>query len=98
LIYPFSYDRDYFYEYSSVNVDNASNVRLQDITLSYDFLKTTFPKLPFTRLQVFLYANNIGLIWRANKDHLDPDAIPGEGATTTMPIPRSFSVGIKGTF
>ncbi len=98
LIYPFSYDRGYFYEYSSVNVDNASHVRLQDITLSYDFLKSVYHNLPFKKLQLFLYGNNICILWRANKDHLDPDAVPGEGNTTTMPVPRSISVGLKGLF
>ena len=98
VIYPFSYDRDYFYEYSSINVDNGDNVRLQDISLSYDFSKSAFLRIPFSKLQVFIYSNNIGILWRANHDGLDPDAVPGEGNTTVMPNPRSISFGIKGTF
>ena len=98
LVYPFSYDRDYFYEYSSVNVDNGSHVRLQDVSLSYDFLKSQYHRLPFKNLQVSLYANNICIIWRANKDHLDPDAVPGEGNVGTMPVPRSIAIGLKGSF
>jgi len=98
MVYPFDYDRSYFYEYSSINVDNGDNVRLQDINLSYDFNKSAYPGLPFNTLRLFLYANNIGIIWRANHDGLDPDAVPTSGSNTTMPNPRSISFGFKGTF
>lgn len=98
LIYPFDDNRSYFYEYSSVNVDNGSHIRLQDISLSYMFNKSAYPGLPFNSLQLFVYANNVAILWRANHDGLDPDAVPSEGNTTTTPSPRSFSVGIKGTF
>lgn len=98
LSYPFSYDGSYFYQYSSINVDKGDQIRLQDINLSYTFTRSAYPGLPFTNLQLFVYANNIGLIWRANHDGLDPDAIPGGNNTSTMPNPRSISFGIKGTF
>jgi hypothetical protein len=98
MVYPFDYDRSYFYEYSSINVDNGDNIRLQDINLSYDFNKAAYPRLPFNNLRLFLYANNIGILWRANHDGIDPDAVPTAGSNTTMPNPRSISFGIKGTF
>ena len=98
MIYPFSSDRDYFYEYSSINVDNGSNIRLQDISLSYDFKKSKYLGLPFNSLKLFFYANNIGILWRANHDGLDPDAVPAENDITTKPVPKSISFGVKGTF
>ncbi|MCQ6958280.1 SusC/RagA family TonB-linked outer membrane protein [Mucilaginibacter sp. JC4] len=97
ISYPFSSSRDQFYKYAEVNVQRADHVRLQDISLSYNFNKSTFRKLPFSALQVFIYANNVGLIWKANNKGLDPDAIPTSD-NTTMPLPRSISVGIKGNF
>lgn len=98
LIYPFSSTRDYFYQYSEVNVEKGDHIRLQDISLSYDFTKAAFPILPFNNLQLFLYGNNIGILWRANHQGIDPDAIPGALDKTTMPMPRSISFGLKGSF
>jgi len=98
LAYPFSYDASYFYEYSSINVDNGDNIRLQDISLSYAFKKPALLGFSFNSLQLFVYANNIGILWRANHDGLDPDAVPGVFDTTTTPNPRSISFGLKGNF
>lgn len=98
LIYPFSPARDEFYQYSTINIQNADNIRLQDISLSYDFTKATYHKLPFSALQIFAYANNIAILWKANHVGLDPDAVPGPGDNTTMPVPRSIAIGIKGSF
>src|SRR6185437_7066174 len=74
LIYPFSRVRDQFYEYSSINVENGDHVRLQDISLSYDFNKSLYHSLPFNHLELFVYGNNIGILWRANHKGIDPDA------------------------
>ncbi|WP_158994159.1 SusC/RagA family TonB-linked outer membrane protein [Mucilaginibacter sp. L196] len=99
LVYAFDFNRSYFYQYSSINVDNGDNVRLQDLSLSYDFNKSAYKSLPFNNLQLFIYANNIGILWRANHDGLDPDAVPtSQFSNTTMPNPRSISIGFKGTF
>ncbi|GAB2972008.1 SusC/RagA family TonB-linked outer membrane protein [Mucilaginibacter puniceus] len=97
LIYPFSSSRDQFYKYSEVNVESGDHIRLQDITLSYDFTKSAFHSLPFASLQLSIYANNVGIIWRKNNRGLDPDAVPSTD-NTTMPIPRSISIGLKGNF
>ncbi|MDT3401048.1 SusC/RagA family TonB-linked outer membrane protein [Mucilaginibacter terrae] len=96
--YPFSIARDRFYQFSTINIQNASHVRLQDVSLSYDFSKAVFNNLPFNNLQLFVYANNIAILWKANKAGLDPDAIPGIMINGTMPVPRSFAIGLKGNF
>jgi TonB-linked SusC/RagA family outer membrane protein len=96
LTYPFDPARDQFYQFSSVNVEKGDHVRLQDISLSYDFTRSRYPGLPFSHLQLFIYSNNIGILWRANHSGIDPDAVPND--YTTMPNPRSFSFGLKGAF
>ena len=93
MIYPDNPARDQFYSGSSTLVDNGDNIRLQDISLSYDFNKTQLKKLPFSALQLYLYANNIGLLWTANKDHIDPD-FPTTGPSG-IPLIRTISMGIK---
>lgn len=98
LVYPFSYARDQFYQYSTVNVENASHIRLQDISLSYDFNRSVYHQLPFNNLQLFIYSNNVAILWRANHKGLDPDAVPSTGDYTTMPNSRSVAIGIKGSF
>jgi TonB-linked SusC/RagA family outer membrane protein len=88
LIYPSSTYRTALYTYSNVLVENAANIRLQDLRLGYTLSKDLH--LPFRNLNVFTYINNIGILWRANKYHIDPDYPTG------IPVPRTIAFGIKG--
>ncbi|WP_205508852.1 SusC/RagA family TonB-linked outer membrane protein [Longitalea arenae] len=91
LIYPVSNSRrDDFYARSSVNVLKADNIRLECIRLSYD-IKHSKKRILFKSIQVFANVENIGIIWRANKDGLDPDYQQG-GAT--FPPPKRTALGL----
>jgi hypothetical protein len=92
LIYPDDPNRDSFYQYSSVLVDRADQIRLQDIQINYTFTKSQFKSLPFSNLNIYIYANNLGILWRANKQGLDPDVISG------YPTPRTIAIGLKANF
>jgi TonB-linked SusC/RagA family outer membrane protein len=81
-------NRDNFYQYSSILVLKGDNIRLQDISLSYD-IKLTAKRSPFKTLKIYGYANNIGILWRANKAGLDPDYQTG------FPPPRTLAAGLK---
>jgi len=97
LVYPSNAKRNTFYNYSQVLVNRADHIRLQDIRLAYDFPKQLLNKSKvFNRLQVFAYANNLGIIWRANKYGIDPDAY-GRGVAHTVPNPFSISFGVNAT-
>jgi TonB-linked SusC/RagA family outer membrane protein len=98
LIYPFSPSRDQFYQGSEINVEKGDHIRLQDISLRYDLNRSMLKNLPLSSLQLFLYANNVGILWKANHNGLDPDAVPGGNDRSTVPIPRSIAFGIKGSF
>jgi hypothetical protein len=89
MIYPDNTARDQFYANSTAHVSNASNIRLQDINLNYQFDKKNWPKMPFKSFQAYLYFNNLGLIWKANKDGIDPDYMYG------LVTPFSASIGLK---
>ena len=91
---PVDNGRESFYSLSSVLIDRGDNIRLQDLSLSYDIPLRSRPVSLMTGLQVYCYINNIGILWRANHDHLDPD-LYGNNA---YPAPRSFSFGIKSHF
>jgi TonB-linked SusC/RagA family outer membrane protein len=65
--YPTDSSRDQFYNQSSVNVEKGDNIRLQDDRLAYDLGARRM------KVQVYVYAANLGLIWKATKTSLDPD-------------------------
>jgi TonB-linked SusC/RagA family outer membrane protein len=94
---PYTASRDNFYQYSEVLVDKGDHVRLQDITLSYDFDRTKYKALPFNTLRIYGYVNNVVILWRANHDGLDPD-LSGNTTAGNYPLPRTYSLGIKATF
>lgn len=84
--------RDNFYTFSSALVEKGDNVRLQDVNLSYTFAKGALSFLPGGSLQVYAYAANLGILWRANPSHLDPD-VPNN-----YPAPRTIAGGIRLTY
>jgi len=90
---PLDPNRDIFYTYSSILVDNGDNIRLQDLDISYDLIDhRQKPGSAFSKLTVYSYINNIGILWRANHDGLDPDLYTG-----ALPVPRTIAFGIKAT-
>ncbi len=96
MIYPVNDgNRDLFYTYSSANVLRGDNVRLQYIKIGYDIKKSGFKKLPVKEIHIYSVINNIGIIWRSNKEGLDPDIDSGR---SPYPVPRSVTVGINISF
>ncbi|MCF8451731.1 MAG: SusC/RagA family TonB-linked outer membrane protein [Pedobacter sp.] len=66
-------NRDNFYLYSSALVKKGDHIRLQDINLSYDLRIGRTGKMPFRSMQLYLYANNLGILWKAEKGNIDPE-------------------------
>ncbi|NVM62191.1 hypothetical protein FHW88_000467 [Mucilaginibacter sp. SG538B] len=93
LMPPAGTDRYTFYQYSQALVDKGDHIRLQDIRLAYAFKPFGGHTAVFKRLEVFTYLNNAGILWRANKDHLDPDLYAG-----AYPLPRTLSIGFNSRF
>ncbi|MBB5440661.1 TonB-linked SusC/RagA family outer membrane protein [Pedobacter sp. AK017] len=89
---PNDINRDMFYTYSDKLVTKGDHVRIQDISLSYEFKDFA----PFRSFEIFTYINNVGILWKANNEGLDPDLYYGQ--TNVSPIPRTLSAGIKATF
>ncbi|HEY0175976.1 MAG TPA: TonB-dependent receptor, partial [Pedobacter sp.] len=94
LVYPSDYTRDNFYSYSEATIDKGDLIRLQYINLNYDLVTArNSSKQAFKSLQLYVNCANLGLIWRANKDGLDPEYYGG----TNIPTPKSYSVGVRAT-
>lgn len=71
MVYPGVSNRDRFYAASEPNILRGDIIRLQDIGLDYS-VKTKIGNYN-TNINFFLKANNVGILWRANKEGLDPD-------------------------
>ncbi|MBK7289166.1 MAG: TonB-dependent receptor [Chitinophagaceae bacterium] len=93
FIYPLNSVRDEFYSFSEVLAERADHVRLKDIRLSYTYSDSATKLKWLKGGSVFLYADNIGLLWKANKHGLDPDYF-----SSGLPAPRSISMGINVAF
>ncbi|MGY0036289.1 TonB-dependent receptor domain-containing protein [Pedobacter sp. NJ-S-72] len=83
-----NFNQNDFYAYSEVLVEKGDHFRLQDVKISYDFSKENIKTLPFMHAQIFIYANNIGLIWTANNKNIDPDY-------QYILLPRTIALGLK---
>ncbi|WP_158643855.1 SusC/RagA family TonB-linked outer membrane protein [Pseudobacter ginsenosidimutans] len=57
--------------FSSDLVHRADNIRIENIQLSYDF--DIKEHQVFRSMQLALNISNVGIVWRANKEGLDPD-------------------------
>ena len=88
MVYPAVSNRDKFYNNSDATVEKGDNVRLQDISLTYE---PPFSKNFLKDLQVYVFAANPCLLWKASKAAWDPDYGP-------VPPPFTVTLGIKKTF
>jgi TonB-dependent starch-binding outer membrane protein SusC len=90
-IYPANPQRDYLYRSSSVLIEKADNIRLQDIRLSYDFGVKKIGAAILNQVQIYMYVNNIGVLWKTYGSKIDPDS------PSMRPL-RSLSAGAKISF
>lgn len=84
--------RDNFYQNSEVLIEKGDQVRLQDLQFSYELSRDVIRRLPVRSIRLYCYANNIGILWRANHQGIDPDNI------LSIPNPRTLALGLKMDF
>jgi TonB-linked SusC/RagA family outer membrane protein len=65
--------RNNFYRGTSVLVEKGDHIRFQDIRLGYTWNREEHARLPFRRIECFIYLNNLGMLWKATDLDLDPD-------------------------
>ncbi|MGN7720256.1 SusC/RagA family TonB-linked outer membrane protein [Chitinophaga sp. 22620] len=85
-----SLSRDLFFANSDFLIFKGDHIRLQDLRLNFDLSQLTFKSENSKNLQLYLYANNLGIIWRKNKYDIDPD-YPN---FTTIPPSKSIAIGL----
>lgn len=81
------------YAQSETLVTRGDHIRLQDIRLSYSLFKADISQLPLQQVRLYVYARNLGIIWRADNHNLDPDY-----PAAYYPEPRSIALGIQVDF
>ncbi|MCX2483975.1 SusC/RagA family TonB-linked outer membrane protein [Pedobacter sp. MR2016-24] len=81
--------RDRFYYFSETNVLKGDHIRLQEVNLAYSFSakKNWFIRNP----RVFANVTNLGIIWKANDQGIDPEVFD-------YPNPRTYSLGFSANF
>lgn len=87
FVYPGDINREEFYQYSTALAYSGSLVRLQDAKLAYSL--KPFSTHTQTDLQLFMHAGNLGILWRKNKEGIDPEV--GFG----IPSPLELTFGVK---
>lgn len=81
--------RDHAYIYSEALFERADNIRLQDISLSYNLPEKYLTNTGFSQITFFAYARNLGVLWKATGSEIDPDA------RALYPLPVQPSLGIR---
>ncbi|MBS1567211.1 MAG: SusC/RagA family TonB-linked outer membrane protein, partial [Bacteroidetes bacterium] len=81
--------RDQVYLYSDILALRADHIRLRDLRLSYDINRRAGKTALAEHLQLYLYVNNVCMLWKANHYGIDPDY-----GSWLMPTPRTVSAGM----
>jgi TonB-linked SusC/RagA family outer membrane protein len=86
------------YRLSDNQVRKADNVRLQQVSIAYAVPQKWLPKRVIRAASVSASARNLGIIWRANKDGIDPEYLNPSANYYTLPPVTSYVFNINLTF
>lgn len=91
LLYPLSDSyRDDFYAGSTATVLKGDHIRLEYIRLDWHTQFAIGRDARKVSINAFLNASNLGILWRANKESLDPDYDYGNAV---YKLPATLSIG-----
>lgn len=85
-------NRDFFHANSTAVIERADQIRVQEIKLSYDLKKHLPQKFTIRSCIVYVYASNVGILWRAGRKGIDPDFL------YRFPVRRNYTVGARFEF
>ncbi|MGN8059868.1 SusC/RagA family TonB-linked outer membrane protein [Pedobacter sp. 22163] len=84
------------YRFSDALVRNADNIRLQQVSLAYSVPQRFLPRNLVKSVSLSANVRNLGIVWRANKDGIDPEFINTGSFGSVTPTP-SYVFGINAT-
>jgi hypothetical protein len=67
-------------------------VRLQFVNLAYHFSKLLPGHTVFKSIQLYINAANLSILWRANKDGIDPEY------PNSIPPSATYTAGLRTNF
>lgn len=79
------------YTHSAVLISKGDVIRLEDLNLSYTLPRGVIAGI--TDFRLFVHSRNLGILWKANKQGIDPDFANAEYRT-----PKSFAFGLQANF
>ncbi len=86
------------YRFGSDKVIGGDHIRLREVSLSYD-LSNAFDKTFVKGASLSFTARNLGLLWKKNKDGIDPDFLPyTAGTQIKLPPTAMYSLGLNVNF
>jgi TonB-linked SusC/RagA family outer membrane protein len=85
MVYPANGNRDAFYLGSEATVSKGDHIRIQYVNLKYN-IKLKGSKSP--KLEIYLNASNLGILWQADPNGIDPDYLQ-------YPPSKNYSIGLR---
>ncbi|PJJ85076.1 SusC/RagA family TonB-linked outer membrane protein [Mucilaginibacter auburnensis] len=86
------------YQNSDINVLKGDYIRMRQLTFAYQIPNAVLNRFKIRGAQVGITANNLGLIWRANKEGYDPDFANYVGSLRGLPAARSYTLNLNLNF
>lgn len=80
--------------YLSSFVEDASFIRLKELTLSYQLPSVLLHKIGLKQAKVFCQARDLGIIWSANSLGYDPEWLPGSGYKPATSITLGVNINL----
>jgi hypothetical protein len=88
-------------QYLHTTIDDASSIRLQEVNLSYNLPASVISAIGFSNIKLYCQVSNVGLLWTANRDGIDPRYIlnsSSSAAVTLAKPPRKYTFGLSFEF
>ena len=91
LALPGKEGRSEFYTLNSDLVTKGDHARLKYLNFSYDLHQPKIGNTTFQHIQLYAVLNDVGVVWKANKEGIDPD-------NHGMRMPMGIALGTRFTF
>lgn len=87
------YRWDRYLPYLESDVEDASFIRVKEVSLTYNLPAKLLRKISMQNAKVFLQIRDLGMLWTANKHNYDPEWLPGTNKPAT-----SYTLGVNVNF
>ncbi|MDO3693328.1 SusC/RagA family TonB-linked outer membrane protein [Wenyingzhuangia sp. chi5] len=79
---------------SDINVVDGDYIKLRNISLGYNVPETLLNKIKFSAIKFTFQVNNLWY-WSAAGNHIDPEVYSSNSATRSIPLPKTFLLGLN---